>query len=348
MAISAVEIINSWGNSPAKVHRPTGKMYINRKYIGRLSADQWAFIIAHEAGHIAENTRNEFRADELASAKYFEQKRSPKNSIKALAEVLDFSHPSHQQRLIKQFYRAAQHDCAVNNHKKSCDMINDLKEIDYEIIPLPTGVSIANFDSGDYAEFTSIVDKCDGKKGKDFKQCKKAVKKDNKAERKETRTNAKAESRTILAEQGIDVSANKLNAIGGIVKGVGAAAAGIGGAALGIGAGAGLAKGLPKLIGGGGAAAGNASGGNGILSGAKNLLGGGVQSLGGGGGNIANSMLPGTNTNANNLALPGGFQNLEPLTKNITPEAKEKNSNNLLIIGGITLFVIAALFLLKQ
>jgi tetrahydromethanopterin S-methyltransferase subunit F len=141
--ITSIQLIDSWGNSPAKTHRPSGAVYINRAFVPLLNADQWAFVLAHEEGHIKENTRDELRADELASRKYFSEKRSPKQSVKALSDFLPFTSPEHHERLKQQFLRAARHDCHVNNHQKSCAMLE-------RIIDKPENrISVSNFNDPD-------------------------------------------------------------------------------------------------------------------------------------------------------------------------------------------------------
>lgn len=352
MAISKTVIIDSWGESPAKVHRPTGTMYINKDYIGKLTEDQWAFIIAHEAGHVKENTRNEFRADELASQKYFEQKRSPKNSVSALANVLHFKHPSHAERVRKQFVRAAIYDCETNKHHPSCNMVDRLVTQKYTSLPLQSGTSIVNYTDAElsqiqlvsYDEFVSAVDECRGLKRGELRRCRKTVRKTNKQDRKDTRNDAKADSRMELARQGIDVTSSRLGAAGEMLKGVGAAAAGVGAAALGVGGGVGLAKGLPNLMGGGndGAAdGGKGSGGNGILAGAKNLLsGGGVQGL-----------LPTSNDiEGNSTVASAPRQNLTNNTPASTAnEIVKKNADNtLLYVAGVGILLVFAVLVLRR
>lgn len=353
MGINKIVIVDSWGASPAKVHRPTGTMYINRDWIGKLNEDKWAFIMAHERGHVVENTRNEYRADELASQKYFEQKRSPRNSVKALAEVLNFSSPSHLTRVQLQFKRAAEYDCKINNHKKSCEMVKRLytetpTEVDFQMINIPSGNSISNFSDVDfnYDEFVSAVDECRGKKGRELRQCRKTVKKTNKQDRKDTKNDAKANSRVILAEQGIDVTSERLKSGGDLLKGVGAAAAGVGAAGLGIGAGKGLAKGLPNIMGGGsdggGGADGDASGGGGLLASAQGLLGGGsVQGLVGESGGVQGLL-------GGNKALP--INTTLPVTKASTANEvinKNKEDNTLLYVG-IGFIMVLAFVLLRR
>lgn len=94
------------GATPASINRETGVMYLNPQYKGKLTQDQWYFIILHELGHLRLQTRNEMEADRWAHEQYMKEGRSLKNSVYALSDLLTFNKPEDMRRVYAQLVRA--------------------------------------------------------------------------------------------------------------------------------------------------------------------------------------------------------------------------------------------------
>ncbi len=101
------------GESPAAVNRETGVMYINPDF--KLTGDQWYFIMLHEMGHLAEQTKDELTADAWAHKQYLkEKKRSLKESVFALTDLLTFQKEEDFIRARYQLERAKNADSKLS------------------------------------------------------------------------------------------------------------------------------------------------------------------------------------------------------------------------------------------
>lgn len=123
--VTSVKVIPSWGNSPARSLRSTGRVDINAAFLPVIAKMYkpkhiWAYIYQHERGHIVLNTTNELEADSYASREYFKQGGSPIASILALSNILPKQSPLSIQRIKAQYYRAVEHECN-NGNSKMCD-----------------------------------------------------------------------------------------------------------------------------------------------------------------------------------------------------------------------------------
>ncbi len=100
------EVDDIGGNTPARVNRETGEMFINRERWRKLPKAHRMFILLHEAGHATLNTKNELLADEYAFNNYADMGYPLSESVKALTRILPFDKPGHRIRAEEQMKRA--------------------------------------------------------------------------------------------------------------------------------------------------------------------------------------------------------------------------------------------------
>ena len=103
----------------AKSMRSTGELVINKYYWKNLKEEHKFYVLAHEEGHILYNTRDELKADQHASERYFLRGFKLSESVKALGEHLDRNNPVHIARTWLQYQRALQYDFEKNNNVKA-------------------------------------------------------------------------------------------------------------------------------------------------------------------------------------------------------------------------------------
>lgn len=111
---------------PAMGNLRTRIVTLKPSEIAALNDDQLYYVLCHEAGHIVQQTRSEDLADEYASKVYLASKRSPKQSVFALSDVLPhFTQEHHYKpRVINQLCRAASYDYKVNNNKNALKILD--------------------------------------------------------------------------------------------------------------------------------------------------------------------------------------------------------------------------------
>lgn len=114
-----IRFINSKDEGIAKSRRSTGELVINKYYWPHLKDEHKFFILAHEEGHIINNTRDELIADEYASKKYLAAGFKLSESVKALSQHLNTKNPVHLARTWAQFQRALKHDYQENKNRKA-------------------------------------------------------------------------------------------------------------------------------------------------------------------------------------------------------------------------------------
>lgn len=108
--ITQIVEVADLGTSPAMVNRETGVVYINARFKGRLTKDQWLFILLHEEGHLKLKTLDENAVDNWAFNEYVKRGGSLKQSVFALTRVLSGSTPEHYQRANNQLIRAKNYE----------------------------------------------------------------------------------------------------------------------------------------------------------------------------------------------------------------------------------------------
>lgn len=127
--ITNVVLVNNLGRSPAMCFRKTGVVFISPEFL-KLPIDFQKYIIGHEAGHIAQNTRNEFAADDYAVDWCISEKMSLTNSFFAMTKVLSFPEDKPKQkeeqilRCERQFKRLFNYDSFINKNPKTMAYIN--------------------------------------------------------------------------------------------------------------------------------------------------------------------------------------------------------------------------------
>lgn len=127
--ITNVYLVNHLGRTPAMCFRKTGTIFISPEFL-KLPVDYQKYIIGHEAGHIALNTRNEFAADDFAVDWCISQNMSLTNCLFAMTKVLSFPdhRPNQKQEQImrceRQFNRLMEYDANVNKNPKAMAYVN--------------------------------------------------------------------------------------------------------------------------------------------------------------------------------------------------------------------------------
>jgi len=116
--ITDIQIRDNLGSTPAAVAPATGVIYINRDFLGKLTRDQWVFVLLHEWAHIAAKSRDEKLVDMVAFREYVKRGYSLKQSVYALTKLLNFKNREHFERANLQMQRAAAHDYLVNGNGK--------------------------------------------------------------------------------------------------------------------------------------------------------------------------------------------------------------------------------------
>lgn len=127
--INNVILVNNLGRTPAMCFRKTGLIFISPEFL-KLPVDFQKYIIGHEAGHIAQNTKNEFKADDYAVDWCIMQKMSLTNILFSMTKVLSFPEDKPNQkreqelRCQRQFERLFNYDATINKNPKAMEHIN--------------------------------------------------------------------------------------------------------------------------------------------------------------------------------------------------------------------------------
>ena len=119
--ITKITVVPDLGDTPAKVNRRTGEMFLSRKHCSRLPKEQVLFIMLHEKAHAELQTTNEYEADAHAFKEYAALGYSLKASVKALTQVLNDKNLEHNYRMYYQLQRAKKYDAENNGNTKILD-----------------------------------------------------------------------------------------------------------------------------------------------------------------------------------------------------------------------------------
>lgn len=106
------------GNTPARVNRKTGVMYISVKHMQQMPKEHRLFVMLHEMGHMVLQTTDEVAADNWAFNEYARRGHSLNASVKALTSILNDQNPEHHWRMYLQLERAKKYDYEVNHNTK--------------------------------------------------------------------------------------------------------------------------------------------------------------------------------------------------------------------------------------
>ena len=123
--ITEIVKVPDLGDTPARVSRRTGVMYISMKHFEAMPKDVRYLVMAHEMAHVVLQTTDEEEADRWAFEQYAKRGYSLKASVRALTRILDESNPAHAQRMWLQWQRAKMYDYLVNGNKKVIEMNNN-------------------------------------------------------------------------------------------------------------------------------------------------------------------------------------------------------------------------------
>lgn len=118
MGITKIVRVDDLGNTPARVNRKTGVMYISLKHMKAMPENHRLFVMLHEMGHVVCQTENEMEADAWAFKEYAKRGHSLTDSVHALTRVLDDRDPEHNWRMYLQLQRAKEYDYKVNHNTK--------------------------------------------------------------------------------------------------------------------------------------------------------------------------------------------------------------------------------------
>jgi len=120
------------GSTPARVHRPSGTVYLNSKTWNSIPAPWQRFILLHEAGHAFLNTSSEVEADHFAFQHFAgTEPMSLKNTLAVLANYLNPSIHGHSVRLNAIITSALAYDANVNRNDKAKKLLITMQDDKY-------------------------------------------------------------------------------------------------------------------------------------------------------------------------------------------------------------------------
>lgn len=123
--ITKITKVADLGNTPAKVNRVTGELYISEKHFSRMSPIQRKFVLFHEQGHCLLNTTSEEAADNYAVDELLKRGYPLSEILKSLTRVLTYNSPEHRGRTLIVFNKLREYDYHVNGNTKV--LINNTK-----------------------------------------------------------------------------------------------------------------------------------------------------------------------------------------------------------------------------
>jgi hypothetical protein len=107
------------GSTPAAVNLRTGVLYINPRVFNPLSKAHKVFVLAHELGHWALKTKDEFAADKYAFAIYSRLGYPLSEAIKAQTKVFPYSTDEQLERSKALLFQAQRFDGIANQGKST-------------------------------------------------------------------------------------------------------------------------------------------------------------------------------------------------------------------------------------
>ena len=119
--ITKITHVPDLGNTPARVNRRTGEMYVSLRHMRAMPKEHRLFVMLHEQAHVELQTTDEMKADEKAFKEYADMGYSLNASVKALTRVLDGNNAEHHWRMYSQLQRAKAYDYTHYGNKKIFD-----------------------------------------------------------------------------------------------------------------------------------------------------------------------------------------------------------------------------------
>jgi len=125
-----VKTVSGLGSTPARVHRPTGTVFLNKDFWHLLSEQDKKFILAHEKGHFCKQTKSEIQADMFAFNEFYgTEPESLRKIVKVISENLNIkSNPEHQKRYKTIVFKALITDWIYNNNKNAYKILNKMEK----------------------------------------------------------------------------------------------------------------------------------------------------------------------------------------------------------------------------
>ena len=116
--ITKIITVEDLGNTPAKVNRLTGEMYISKRHFSKMPPIYRKFVLFHEEGHVKLNTTSEEAADNYAVDELIKRGYPLSEILKSLTKVLTFNNKEHYGRAMVVFNKLREHDYKVNGNTK--------------------------------------------------------------------------------------------------------------------------------------------------------------------------------------------------------------------------------------
>lgn len=125
-----VIMVSDIGSTPARVHRPSGTIFLNQRFWHTLDEQSKKVILAHEIGHYKLQTTSEILADEYAFQSFaLSEPGSLKALFRTLVKVLDLKNPFHRRRIWSMLKRITKTDAALGN-PKAAKIYNSMTSIE--------------------------------------------------------------------------------------------------------------------------------------------------------------------------------------------------------------------------
>lgn len=223
-------------DSPAKVNRRTGHLFINLSRWKHIAPQHRLFILLHEDAHCELDSSDEVAVDELAFKNFIKMGYPLTESLFALTRVLKGNGTESQSRMWAQYLRAKELDEKVNKSKFDYDGFEAIaNNPQYEIISVTNSFDGEYIDV-EYYEYPDIVTELEKiptysrkqrrkmkKSIRMYKRMGRARKKYSKADKVKAVANdiqAGADTRPIYAEKGIYVPTRAESISRGIGNGI--------------------------------------------------------------------------------------------------------------------------------
>lgn len=110
--------------TPARADHRNGIIYISKKDFDGMDPVYKAFILAHEEGHLALNTKKEELADEYAMNKLIQQGYPLSKILASLTDVLQYNKKGHYGRTYHLFNKLFLYDLLANQNKRLFNHLN--------------------------------------------------------------------------------------------------------------------------------------------------------------------------------------------------------------------------------
>lgn len=106
---------NLFINTPAAVNRKTGVLYINPRLFGKLKDASQNFVIAHEYGHLINNSSNEKAADDYALWRQIGLGEDSIDVLRSFYDAMPFNTPEQVERGEKLLRTVFRNEFNANN-----------------------------------------------------------------------------------------------------------------------------------------------------------------------------------------------------------------------------------------